>query len=142
MIYPKSELFLDVANDLLSRGHSVRFRAEGDSMHPTIRRGEAIVVEPVSAAGLRKGDVALYRAERGITAHRVVGVDVTRLHMRGDAIASANEPVDRHQILGRVVLVEREGRRIDLTTMAAKMKSRLRAWASYMKSLARTRVPD
>ena len=46
----RSELFLDLATGLMSRGHRVRFRAEGNSMHPPIRHGEAILVEPVSPA--------------------------------------------------------------------------------------------
>jgi hypothetical protein len=74
MISPKSEVFLAVAGGLLSRGHRVRFRAEGDSMHPAIRGGEAILVEPVSPAHLKKGDIALYLSGRGITAHRVVKI--------------------------------------------------------------------
>ena len=133
----QSELFLDVASELLSQGRSVRFRAEGDSMYPTIRKGEAIVVEPVPAAGLRKGDVALYRTERGITAHRVVASGKTRFKMRGDAMASPNEPVDIQQILGRVVAVEREGRSIDLTSSGARIRHRIRAWTSSLKRLAR-----
>ena len=74
MTSPKSEMFLAVAGGLLSHGHRVRFRAEGDSMHPAIRGGEAILVEPVSPAHLKKGDIALYLSGRGITAHRVVKI--------------------------------------------------------------------
>lgn len=74
MTSPKSEVFLAVAGGLLSRGHRVRFRAEGDSMHPAIRGGEAIVVEPVSPEHLKKGDIVLYLSGRGITAHRVVKI--------------------------------------------------------------------
>jgi hypothetical protein len=74
MTSSKSEVFLAVAGGLLSRGRRVRFRAEGDSMHPAIRGGEAILVGPVSPAHLKKGDIALYLSGRGITAHRVVKI--------------------------------------------------------------------
>ncbi|MGD0500601.1 MAG: hypothetical protein ABSC23_19440 [Bryobacteraceae bacterium] len=40
------KVFLGVATDLWSRGRRVRFRAEGNSMHPATRRGGAVVAEP------------------------------------------------------------------------------------------------
>src|ERR1035437_10196525 len=67
-----SELFLDLATELMSRGRRTRFRAEGDSVHPTIGGGEAILVEPVSPPDLENGDIAFHHSRRGVTAHRVV----------------------------------------------------------------------
>src|SRR5215467_6556586 len=69
---PGSKPFVDVVTELLSRGYRVRFRAEGASMRPTIRGGETITVEPASE--VKMGDIALYRTDRGLIAHRVVGI--------------------------------------------------------------------
>lgn len=132
-----SEAFLDVATDFLNRGHRVRFRAEGHSMHPTIRHGEAIVVEPAVAADLRCGDVAFYHAQRGVTAHRVVRAERERFLTRGDASLSADEVVGRHQILGRVVSVERKSRPVDLTSRRAKMRHSIGAWTMRVKEGSR-----
>jgi signal peptidase I len=107
MMVSKSELFLDLAAELLSRGHGVRFRAGGDSMHPAIRDGEAVTVEPVSPAALRRGDVVLYQSARGLTVHRLVDIEESQFLMRGDSAGSADEPVERQRILGKVVAVER-----------------------------------
>ncbi len=110
----KTEAFMDVATELLDRGHRVRFRAEGGSMHPAIRGGDAIVVEPVAPADIRTGDVVLYRTAERVIAHRVIGVDAgigasPVFTLRGDAAGSAEEPVESHQVLGRVAAVERKG---------------------------------
>jgi phage repressor protein C with HTH and peptisase S24 domain len=42
-----SEIFGAVIEHALTNGTTVRFRAEGVSMYPTIRDGEAIIVVPV-----------------------------------------------------------------------------------------------
>ena len=39
-----TDLFSEILGDTLNRGHSVRFRAPGDSMHPTICDGDMITV--------------------------------------------------------------------------------------------------
>jgi signal peptidase I len=146
----KSGLFLEVAEDLLKRGHRVRFRAKGNSMHPTIRHGEAIVVEPVSAAEVKTNDIALYRTERGVVAHRVirradpwVGLTTTRdeagassgptFITRGDAAGDPDEPVSPEQILGKVVAVERRGRSIGLDTRRARTKNIIQVCALRCK---------
>ena len=67
-------LFTDVCVGLLNQGQSVRFKANGWSMHPTICDGEMINVEPVLPSQVRHGDIILYRSLRGITAHRVVHI--------------------------------------------------------------------
>jgi hypothetical protein len=126
---PTDSAFADVVTDLLCRGHSVRFRAKGSSMHPTIREGEAITVAPVAPAAIGRGDVVLYRSGLGVTAHRVVGVEhladgVVRFVTRGDASGGCDEPVEASAVLGSVVAVERRGRMVD----PAAPRIRLLAW--------------
>ena len=43
-------------------------------MHPTIRDGEAITVEPVAPCAVKCGDILLYRGARRVIAHRVVAI--------------------------------------------------------------------
>jgi signal peptidase len=111
-------LFIDLSTDLLRRGQSVRFRAPGRSMQPTILDGEVITVAPVASPDVKKGDIILYRSDIGVTAHRVVRIDrrngaITRFIFRGDAPGSPDEPVTVQQVLGKVVWVDRGGRLID-----------------------------
>lgn len=127
---PTDAAFVDVVSDLLRRGHSVRFRAKGGSMHPTIREGEAITVAPVLPGAIRRGDVILYRSGKSVIAHRVARV--TRLPNgglvfvpRADASGSCDGCVDEAAILGKVTSVERDGRALNPTSAIA----RTRAWA-------------
>ena len=119
-------LFADVCVGLLNLGQSVRFKANGWSMHPTICDGEMINVEPVLPSQVRHGDIILYRSPRGITAHRVVHIrretdsivspqDHSFLFTtRGDSLKAVDSPLTSDQILGKVFSVERNGRTVAL----------------------------
>jgi signal peptidase I len=144
---PTDAAFVDVVSDLLRRGHSVRFRASGGSMHPTIREGEAITVARARPAEIRRGEVILYRLGRGVIAHRVARIaqrpDGTLVFIpRGDASQSGDQPVEELAILGRVVTVERNGRALDPAALRARVLAF--AWAAAARLLVwlRGRGPD
>ena len=130
---PTDAAFVEVVSDLLRRGHSVRFRARGGSMHPTIREGEAITVAPARPARMRRGDVILYRVGRGVIAHRVAAIErgpagALTFIPRGDASQGRDDAVEEGAILGRVVAVERGGRA--LNPAACRARSFAVAWAA------------
>ncbi len=150
--------------ELLRGGTSVRFRANGRSMYPSIRDGEVVVVEPVEPSDVKRGDIVLYRLDRstptqssvlspqsssGVIAHRVVQVNRSNgsheeallFRLRGDASSCCDEPVEAQQILGLVVFVERKGRSIHLASSRTKMLHRLRIFASRLKSWILQTVP-
>ena len=102
----------EVIADLLARGHEVQFRARGDSMHPLIRNDDLLHVVPVRAPAIARGDVVLTRAERGLTAHRVLRIDAATLTTRGDNAPGVDPPLAVSQLLGRVTHAERDGRRM------------------------------
>ena len=111
----QSARFIETLQHLLSRGHAVRFQADGWSMHPTIRFGEIIVIEPLGQRPVHAGDVLLYRRNHKAIAHRVIQVAASAggsqvLSLRGDAADCCDSPIDLEQVLGRVVGVERRGR--------------------------------
>ena len=129
-------MFPDITAELLEGGHSIRFQAPGRSMHPTIRDGETITVEPVTPSGVKVGDILLYRGKSGVIAHRVVQIERENTHapagssslsphhsflLRGDASFNCDYPVKPEQILGKVVSVERDGKSIDLCSFRAKV---------------------
>ena len=99
----------EVIVDLLQRGHPVRFQARGDSMHPFIREGDVLHVEP--GQEVRLGDVVLVQVDRGLTAHRVVVLDGARIVTRGDNAGAPDSPLPRARVLGVVAAVERGGKR-------------------------------
>jgi phage repressor protein C with HTH and peptisase S24 domain len=101
--------FENTVIDLLGRGIDVRFRAKGDSMHPTIRCGEPMHVQPVGAGALSCGDVVLARHARGLTAHRIVRIDGRRVITRGDNCSGNDPELNTNDIIGRVKLARARG---------------------------------
>jgi signal peptidase I len=92
-----------VIEEVLATGNAARFRARGDSMHPSIRSNEMLEVERVEPSSIRRGDVVLVRLPRGLTAHRVVRVTRDgRFITRGDNAPMDDEPFFAGAILGRV----------------------------------------
>jgi signal peptidase I len=136
--FSTQRLFPDLIGELLGRGHRVLFRANGKSMHPTIKDGETVTIEPVETSDVKRGDIILYRRGLSVIAHRVEAIrrrhgSVALFFLRGDASDSSDQPVRPEQVLGKVVSVQRGVRRIDLTGRRAVIRRRLRAYASRLK---------
>jgi hypothetical protein len=93
--------------DLLSRGHAVRFQARGDSMHPAIHDDDYLHAEPIDRnSPLRRGEVVVTLAERGLTVHRVLSHRGAVVQTRGDNAPGIDPPLDRTRVIGRIVQVE------------------------------------
>ncbi|HKP86533.1 MAG TPA: signal peptidase I [Blastocatellia bacterium] len=150
MVADVSRIFLEASHELLMLGYAVRFRAGGRSMHPTIKDGEMITVEPARAGEIKRGDIVLYRLKRGVIAHRVIGIEKAegahrRFILRGDSCSTSDAPVEEEKVLGRVISVEREGRNVDLASRKAKLIRAARSRASRFKprhSAASLRLKD
>jgi len=109
------ELLLKLSRDILEKGKSIRFQAKGWSMRPFIRDGDFIVVSPVKSSSIRKGDVVFYSdAENKIIVHRIIRKykknDRIIVLIKADASFGSPEKVDIHNVLGKVVAIERNGR--------------------------------
>jgi hypothetical protein len=106
-------------------------------MSPAIRDGEAVTVAPVRASEVRRGDIILYRAERGLIAHRVLRLrgetDAPVFITRGDAATSCDAPVSASQVLGRVICVERNGRPLSLKGLRMRIFCGARPFISRLK---------
>jgi signal peptidase I len=119
-----------LAAQILEDGSGLRFSARGMSMSPFIRDGDVVEVQPIGAAAIRCGDVVLYRnGGDHVIVHRVVQLDRedghTMLVTRGDALACADGPICREQVLGRVVALERKERHIQVNTGLPRILGRL-----------------
>jgi signal peptidase I len=149
-----TDLFSELIEEVLNRGYSVRFPAPGNSMYPTICEGDVITVIPIETASITIGDIILYRHKSGVTAHRVIRIEKKAIHpnqnsapksqpsalspqsyfiLRGDAAVVFDDPVSADQILGKVTLVEREGRRINPYTRRAKILFSTRRVAARLR---------
>ena len=105
-------------------------------MHPTIRHGDVITVEPVAPSNLKMGDIILYRLRNDFIAHRIMNIEERNgcgltFILRGDASTNCDVPVKPEQVLGKVVCLERGHRSIDPYSL------RVRLWSIIYLSLAR-----
>jgi signal peptidase len=131
-------LLSDLSGALLNLGFGVRFRAPGTSMHPTIRHGDVITVEPVAPFKLKRGDIILYRFQKDFIAHRIVNVEEREgckltFILRGDASTACDAPVKPEQVLGKVVCLERDHRIIDPYSWRVRIWSMLYLWLVGLK---------
>ncbi len=132
-VHIDGDRFATLASELLSAGHGLRFRARGCSMRPWIRDGDLVTVVPCPRRCIRRGEVILSCNDGGrVLVHRVVRVDQAGGRLvcitRGDALISADAPLREEQVWGRVVAVERDGKRIKLDGVVIRMAGWL--WAS------------
>jgi signal peptidase len=99
-----------LAGLMLWRVQSIQVMSvESASMSPTIRRGDAVVLQTVSNADLKPGDVVSYRSpadQRVIITHRIMSVEKNwnLVITKGDNVDKTDKPVPMSDIIGRVDL--------------------------------------
>lgn len=105
-----SKQFAAVCEELLQRGHQVRFRAEGESMRPNILNGDVVTLAPATARRSQSGEIALTEGAEGLRLHRVSKQNSEKgtVITRGDS----GQECDRETtaVLGKVVSIERNGK--------------------------------
>ena len=110
-------------------------------MRPTIRGGETVIAEPAAPGDIARGDIILFRRGTRLVAHRVMRIaagedGAPRFLTRGDAVAGPDLPAGAGDVLGRIVAVERKGRRIDLTAHGV-WRGRAARWRAFARRAAR-----
>ena len=113
-----------LADGVLSKGGTLRFRARGISMQPFIRDGDILEIQLDGGELYRRTDIVLCKIPTGrLVAHRVVGTEMGdgrgKLIIQGDALRQPDGNIDPGEVLGRVVAVIRDGeyKRVDTPFM-------------------------
>jgi signal peptidase I len=104
----------DFGLTLLSEGKTIRIKAHGYSMYPSIKPGSMILIEPLSIKGLpRPGEIIAIRREQGLIVHRlskIININGSISYIaRGDSNALADNPVNINKIAGRIIRSEGTG---------------------------------
>jgi len=104
----------DMSTSLLSQGTTIRIKAHGYSMYPSIKPGSLLIIEPIHGKGPPvKGEIVAIKREGGLVVHRVIKIiienGVRKYVARGDSNALADSPVGLDMIAGRVVRAEATG---------------------------------
>jgi len=106
----------DLVKDILSQGAGCRFQAKGDSMSPFIKDGDVVTVSPVFRSSPGIGDVVafIYEETGRLLIHRVVGKSGESYLTRGDNTLQGDGLILGANILGYVIKVERNGKKVSL----------------------------
>lgn len=104
-------LLKEIGTTLLAEGKTIRVKAEGCSMFPTIRPGSVIFIDPPAPdAEFLPGEIIACRRDAGFIVHRIIRSfqrDGQKYYVtRGDSSRVEDEPVTAEQIAGRVTRTE------------------------------------
>jgi signal peptidase I len=132
----------ELVREALSRGLSLRFKVYGESMHPFIRHGDVLLIEPVGAAQLYIGDIIFYRDPHGTYfVHRLIKRNGSaNLVTKGDNLGYYDTPFPAEQVMGRVAQIEGRNKRMKLTGRISRVLSWIIAYLALGRSRTRTRL--
>jgi signal peptidase I len=99
---------------LLSEGKTIRIKAHGYSMYPSIKPGSLVLIEPLRVKGSPvPGEILAIEKDNGLIIHRLIRIipanNVKTFIARGDSNAFADNPVKIDKIAGRIVGAETTG---------------------------------
>ena len=97
---------------LLEQGQSIQIQPQGYILYPLFVPGrDAAIIERTESAGLKRGDVVLYRRAGGILVlHRIYRVRQDGFYMVGDNQSEVEGPLQRSQIKGILTGFVRKGK--------------------------------
>jgi phage repressor protein C with HTH and peptisase S24 domain len=104
-------------------------------MLPRIADGDILHVHPADPAGIRVGDIVIFKADQGCKAHRVIARYGPIFFTRGDAAQDYDLPIRGDEILGRVVAKECPSS--GSVTKLCSWRERLRFLRTRMRNLLR-----
>jgi signal peptidase I len=113
----EQEVIGELYREALRGGQPLWFRVSSGSMHPLLRIGEEVYIEPATAGELQVGEIAAFETDRGLVIHRIVqrhtDGDGNQLLEMSDTQLRAS-PIESGAVIGRVVAIGRGKLRIDL----------------------------
>lgn len=129
---------LELAKPELSKKRPFRMQVSGNSMTPNICDGDFVTVEATSSQKIRVGDIVLLTSiSNTALVHRVIKMEdrssVIYLTTCGDASNYQDVPVPLANVLGRVTLIERKDKLINLNNPFTRLLSRLFTFFNRLK---------
>lgn len=85
-------------------------------MFPLFRKGDIIFIEPIDIEQISIGDIIVCQRRDRMAAHRLMKkyIDNRKIVLvtKGDTFSEFDEPLDSEDMLGKVTVIERKGRRL------------------------------
>ncbi len=128
----KDDAIREIREELFQKQGQGWFRVSTGSMRPIIEPGEKVLVQKISAAAARRGEIVLYRSGKDYITHRLVGA-LTRegksfFLAKGDA-GSVPEELAPEAVCGRVVVIEKHGgRKLKLDSLRGRIVDGYLCW--------------
>lgn len=79
------------------------FEVATGSMYPTIKVGDVVIVELTNQ--VEQDEIIVYKEEKSIITHRLIGKNDDKLITRGDANNSEDKPISEDMVLGKVIKI-------------------------------------
>jgi signal peptidase I len=105
----------ELAGEVLRSSGTLRLGVTGWSMLPTLWPGDTLIVEQTRSDAVVPGDIVLFARDRRFFVHRVIAKNSAdqEIQTGGDAMPQMDPPVSNRELLGRVVSIVRNGKRIE-----------------------------
>lgn len=128
--------------EAVRKGQPVWFRVVSGSMHPLLRIGEQVRIEPATAEQIQPGEIAAFETDEGLVIHRIVqqvhkssGIQLVEM---SDVYLRVGQ-VDSAAVVGRVVTIRQGKTYIDLQSPIAQKCGRVTARVRYRLYTMRSR---
>lgn len=107
---------IEVMRVIFVRGNNFRFKVTGFSMFPFVRNEDIVTIAPKGKLAFSLGRVVafVHPVSKKLVVHRIVGKRQGRYLIKGDNILDIDGLVSYDFILGYVVKVERDGKKVFL----------------------------
>jgi signal peptidase I len=124
----------DLWEELVTKNGMCWARVVSNSMYPTIRRNDKVLVERIGSANLRFGDIMVFKKDRSLIIHRVIGKRKVggehHFQEKGDAILQSSL-VPPAEIIGRVINIKNQDKTILVISGAGRVLQLILACISY-----------
>jgi len=79
------------------------FEVSTGSMNPTLQVGDIIFVKLTDK--IKENDIIVFKEEKNFITHRLMQINEDKLITKGDANNSKDKPIEKEQVLGKVVFI-------------------------------------
>jgi signal peptidase I len=145
------EMGCGLAEEVIRTFGEVRLRVFGTSMVPAMLPGDVVTIRRAGLEEISSGEVVLFAQNARLFVHRVVSqkaispawkIEDACIVTRGDRLQHEDPPVSSRELLGRVISLERDNRKIALEAreprgaLARLLRASDRATYLYVRLLA------
>lgn len=114
-----------MAREILEKGQQVRIRLSGHSMFPYLRPGDFAVISHVKYDNICPGDIIAFQSEGRFILHRCIEKSEEYLICRGDVLKNPDNNVERSSVIGKLIVLERNGKVIKTEVSIQKFSRRI-----------------